>query len=308
MPEVSDSNGASVKQGWWDVVERLKDDPLLGEKETLSILEEAVAAAEGDPAWSHSGIMELLRRAKEQAKSGHAASASKSAIGLLSFHNVVLRFKSSAGGGSSSSEGAGGKRQRASSPTTSSDGDGTARPDSNSSPNVSSDDTGLFAHPEICMSPNAATRKRSHQQQQQQQAAASSLSFEATSTWQGSVSISGGGNLPSASSPLPADLEFCKLSIQVPKSLMGEMPKALSILHISPRRAISSHGQLACPTCVTEAHPQHLVYLRKMAQQELAAVMQLQDCLAILVPYVGKGGVVRAVTFLVAPPAPTPAL
>ena len=112
-------------------------------------------------------------------------------------------------------------------------------------------------------------------------------------TWMGSIRI------PTQSS---LDLEFCKIAIQVPSSLISELPKDhLKVLSISSRKQIMSQGHIACATRVTAAHPQHLTYLRKMAEQELAAVMQIQDCLAVLVPYVSGSEVVKAVTFLMAP-------
>ena len=85
---------ASSETGWWLVVERLKDAQRSSE-EIVELLESAVAAAESDAAWSHSGIMELLRRAKDQAKSGHAPLGARSAIGLLGFHQTALKLKSS---------------------------------------------------------------------------------------------------------------------------------------------------------------------------------------------------------------------
>ena len=85
---------ASSETGWWLVVEKLKDAQRSSE-EIVELLESAVAAAESDASWSHSGIMELLRRAKDQAKSGHASLGARSAIGLLGFHQTALKLKSS---------------------------------------------------------------------------------------------------------------------------------------------------------------------------------------------------------------------
>ena len=119
------------------------------------------------------------------------------------------------------------------------------------------------------------------------------LQREPTMTWLGSIRI------PTQST---LDLEFCKIAIQVPSSLLSELPKDhLKVLSINQRKEIMSQGHIACPTRITAAHPQHLIYLRKMAEQELAAVMQIQDCLAVLVPYVSGSEVVKAVTFLMAP-------
>lgn len=138
-----------------------------------------------------------------------------------------------------------------------------------------SDDTDTFAHP------SAPTSKRP------------SLQREQALTWMGSIRI------PTQSSH---DLEFCKIAIQVPSSLISELPKdQLKVLYVASRKQIMSHGHVACATRVTAAHTQHLTYLRKMAEQELAAVMQIQDCLAVLVPYVSGAEAVKAVTFLMAP-------
>ena len=93
---------SSSDTGWWLVVEKLKEPR--SAVETLELLEAAVSAAEGDAAWSHSGIMELLRRAKEQARSGHAALATRSAIGLLGFHQTALKLKSSSNNATSDGE------------------------------------------------------------------------------------------------------------------------------------------------------------------------------------------------------------
>ena len=93
---------SSSDTGWWLVVEKLKEPR--SSEETLELLEAAVTAAEGDAAWSHSGIMELLRRAKEQARSGHAALATRSAIGLLGFHQTALKLKSSSNNATSDGE------------------------------------------------------------------------------------------------------------------------------------------------------------------------------------------------------------
>ena len=85
---------SSSETGWWLVVEKLKDTQR-EKQEIVALLESAVTAAENDAAWAHSGIMELLRRAKEQAKSGHPALGARSAIGLLGFHQTALKLKSS---------------------------------------------------------------------------------------------------------------------------------------------------------------------------------------------------------------------
>lgn len=125
----------------------------------------------------------------------------------------------------------------------------------------------------------------------QQQAGTPRRRGEPQATWTGLVKVKPPGG---------STAEFCRLSMQVPEQVLTGLPKELVVSSIQPRKAVARMAGVACSTCITAAGPQQVAELRQMAQLELVALVQLEDCGAILVPYFTDAGALKAVTFLAA--------
>lgn len=92
---------------------------------------------------------------------------------------------------------------------------------------------------------------------------------EAQSTWMGSVRLLDGEGRPGA--------ELCGVSIQLPSGIISEFPASeLIVSGLVPRKGVMISGRLTCATMITQATVQQMQQLRKMAEQELVALVPLQ--------------------------------
>jgi hypothetical protein len=131
----------------------------------------------------------------------------------------------------------------------------------------------------------------------------SGAASEADARWSGTV------KLPRKSEEgLCVDL--CSISLQLPRSVVGDLPSTLHVSHIKSRQGIQLHGQATFQTGIGAASEQRQAQLMRMAQLELVAVMPLprpnssRPICAVLVPYLSsRTGDLKAVTLFLEQPA-----
>lgn len=284
---------------WHRIVELLNSKEERSNDQVLSMLNEALDAASADNHWASSGLVDLLGRAREAAQHGFTESAKKAAVGLLDFHNVVQRYRD---GGSS-----GGKKSNPGTSGTSSEDDGNEDPcfrrmgtdDSDKSEHGMHHLAAAAAADADSAFPAAASGERKRRrsiaehiptEDAERAAAAALLRGGPQATWAGQVKLQRGDLM----------IDMCSVEMRVPAGVLDELPRELRVQSLSQRSAVRISGQLACETVVTAATRTQLGQLKKMAQMELVAVIELADCGAILVPYLARGDQVKVVTFLVA--------
>jgi hypothetical protein len=108
-------------------------------------------------------------------------------------------------------------------------------------------------------------------------------------TWQGSLLHRRGGGVA----------ELASLAVQLPGSYLPQMPAALSATDLLPRHAAPLGDHVVCRCSLLAATtPRQLEALAALARARLVAVVPLQLCELLVVPYLDGRGAARVVAFL----------
>ncbi|KAI8475539.1 MAG: hypothetical protein J3K34DRAFT_404500 [Monoraphidium minutum] len=110
-------------------------------------------------------------------------------------------------------------------------------------------------------------------------------------TWQGPLLHRRAGAAAAA--------ELCRLAVQLPAAYRARLPPALAAAELAPRRAVPLGRHVVCRCApLAGGAPRQAAALSALAAAERVAVVPLEGCKLVIVPYQDGGGRTRVVAFL----------